>query len=85
MQADANFLCAKTVMLDDRIKETPCIVFCTLLVFKVFKNKINDTRNGTFPMSFHWRLVLEISNFLLDAYHSLTAVIDFFNAHALIG
>jgi len=37
MQADENFLCDKTAMLSDRIKETPCIMLCTLLFFKVFK------------------------------------------------
>ena len=53
MQADANFLCDKTTMLNDRIKETPCIVFCTLFIFNVFKNKFNGTGNDAFQISFH--------------------------------
>jgi hypothetical protein len=85
MQVDANFLCDKTAMLDERIKETPCVVFCTLVVFKVFKNEFNETQNGTFQIRFHRRLVLELSNFLLGAYHSLTVIDFLFNAHALMG
>jgi hypothetical protein len=37
MQADANFLYDKTAMLNDRIKETPCIVFLHYLFLKHLK------------------------------------------------